>query len=142
MGVVTRGLMSGENTAGCDYRTFVAARLAQLADKANVRLPAAIEVAAAPPLPAFVAQGRWVVDCPDCGSNRSMVWLSEPLYMCPVCWNASAGGDWRRVEVRADWREVEAALLERSLPDSRNCLPTETVAALVAENAAMFGGQG
>lgn len=133
MGVVTLGPATGEHTTGGDYLAFVNGPLRRMAERANVRLPRAIEVAAVEPLPAFIAQDRWVVDCP-CGGNRSMVWGETPLLMCPACWNGLALGRWRTVRFPLEAAEIVAALNARPLPRSRNWIPTETVADLLAEN--------
>lgn len=137
MGVVIRGLISGEHSTGGGYWEFVNARLTKMAARANATLPEIAIVYEAAPIPAFVAQGQWVVDCPDCGRNRSMVWLTEPLYMCPACWNQAIGGDWRRVELPAEREHIEALLLARTLREARNWLPGETLDDLRAENEAL-----
>jgi len=126
MGVVANAIPTGEDTTGGDYAAFMWGHLADLARAAGVTLPDNFEVADTEPLLAFVAQGRWVVDCPDCGSNRSMVWSGTPLYMCPHCWNVRCGGELRRVAFPEDRAEVEAALLARPFPADRNYTPGET----------------
>lgn len=141
LGVVIRGLMTGESTSRGDYAAFVRTKLVTLAARANVELPdaGAVTVDQDAPVPAFVAQGKWVVDCPDCGRNRSMVWVNDLIYMCPACWNAGTGGHWRPVVMPSDAADIEAALLARPLPQSRNMVPGETAADLRHENREKLG---
>lgn len=93
------------------------------------------QVSDAAPLAARIYQGWWIVDCPCRGAD--FVWLATPLVWCGSCGNAQLGGLWRRVVLpdETERRAIEAALLARPLHASRNWIPGETVADLLAENA-------
>jgi len=87
-------------------------------------------------LPAYVNHGRWVVDCPGCGSGLQLprgprrvppefVQVGD---VCVVC------GTPLRVVWPEDPRLIDAALAVRPLPVNRNWVPAEDVADLLAEN--------
>lgn len=96
----------------------------------------------ASPLVARINHGAWIVSCPCDAEGEPapgmMLWLSVPWAWCVRCRNASAGGKWRPVTVppRDELAAIERVLAERHAPISRNWLPGETVAHLVAENTA------
>lgn len=108
--------------------------LARYAKRAGVTLPATTTVTGTD-IAARVDAGRWIAECPDC-HDAQYVWMDDPqpLFMCVACFNAAAGGGWRRVTVPANRGAVEAALVKRPLPGNRNWRPGETLAGLRAEN--------
>jgi hypothetical protein len=117
-----------------EYRSFIRAR------RAAEGVPPALRVAP-DPLPAFVSEGRWVVECP-CGNGPSAhpEWLLALCYFC---------GTEYSVTMPPDWRDVETELLKRPYPHQRNFLPdvelgvarklglaeAETLSSIIAENA-------
>lgn len=108
----------------------------ELARRAGVLLPPLSRISPAAALPARINSGRWIVDCPDCG-GAEFVFLDEPLMFCMNCFNAgAAAGQWRSVQLPAPTLRdsVEAALVVRPRPDSRNWEPGESVEALQEEN--------
>lgn len=80
----------------------------------------------------YANEGRWVVDCPDCGGAQ-MACRTDPRFMCNECANVAVDGLWRPVVWPEQPVEIEKALKPRP-PRNRNWLPFETVADLVAEN--------
>ena len=83
---------------------------------------------------ARVEQGRWIIDCPDCGGAT----LGDPddrRFFCPDCMNASAGGFWLPVVYPESVDEIETELLRRPIAN-RNFLPTDTVDRIKSENSA------
>lgn len=90
------------------------------------------------PVAARVNMGRWIADCPDC-NGAEFVWLDNPRLWCVGCRNAAIGGAWRAVTLpdAEDRAAIEAALVVRPNPANRNWQAPETVAELLAENAAM-----
>jgi len=104
-----------------------------LATRAGVTVPPLDQVATAPPVAARINHNRLLVDCPDC-NGAEFVWREQPLLMCCNCWNARVGGLWRAVTLPPDLAHIEAALVERLDPQSRNWTPGETVADLLREN--------
>lgn len=106
-------------------------------------LPATSEVDDGAPILARANFGRWIADCPDC-RGATMVWVEQPLQWCPDCHNRAVGHRWRRVALPpAEERvAIEGALARRPGRANRNWEPGETVADLLAENAAMLGGRG
>lgn len=85
---------------------------------------------------AEVNHGRWIVPCPfpGCGSAQ-LAPRDDPRFCCGECLNAAVGGAWVAVEWPADAAAIEAVLELRPTP-AASWSPTETVADLVAENAA------
>jgi hypothetical protein len=91
-------------------------------------------------LSAFVNQGRWIVSCPvtRCGGAQ-LASLTDPRFMCVTCANVANGGAWLPVTfppVKA-MTGIVAALDRRSNPVDQNWLPSENVAALLAENVTL-----
>lgn len=76
---------------------------------------------------------RWVARCPDC-AGAEYVWLDSPAFYCISCRNAGIGGRARRLLIPDDRAEIEAVLLARPDPVTRNRLAGETAADLMAEN--------
>lgn len=82
---------------------------------------------------AYVSHGRWVVDCPHgCGSAQYAS-HSDLRFFCADCGNQGTG-EWVTVEWPADRDGIEAELLLRPDPATRNWRPGETVEQLAAEN--------
>jgi hypothetical protein len=85
-------------------------------------------------------QGRWIVSCPvtRCGGAQ-LASLTDPRFMCVTCANVANGGAWLPVTfppVKA-MTGIVAALDRRSNPVDQNWLPSENVAALLAENVTL-----
>lgn len=122
------------------YQSFVLDPLARLA---NVECPPPSEVAVdVEPLRAFLSGDRWIVGCPDCAAGFELVFESEPLFMCAVCWNARVDGLWRPVvmppaEIRA---AVEAAAGEVSLPGERHWIPGRAIAEIADPEVSLVIG--
>jgi hypothetical protein len=102
----------------------------------------------APPIEAEVNHGIWVWLCPcklggelDPPVGGGVVWVSLPFGWCPRCQNAATGGAWRPLRVPTEREAIEAALLPRTDPTTRNWWPGETVDELVAQNA-LYGIEG
>jgi hypothetical protein len=89
-----------------------------------------------PAVQARVNHGRWLADCPTphC-RNACYVDPADPRFLCVECVNPLAEGRWLPVEFPDDRDEIEAALLARPVPATRNWTPGETVEQLRAENA-------
>jgi hypothetical protein len=101
-------------------------------------------VATAAPLTARVNHGIWIASC-DCGAPRDKiptpgggVWLDAPMIWCLRCQNGGTGRGWRPVAVTDEQTRarIEAVLLCRPNVEDRNWEPSETVADLIAQNAA------
>lgn len=86
-----------------------------------------------PPVVAIVAGSNWIAECPDCGAHSVVTPLEG--YCCPNCGNMAVGHQARPVTWPADRAGIEAVLLKRPAPETRNWLPHETIATLEAENA-------
>lgn len=80
---------------------------------------------------AYVNHGRWVGDC-ACGSGVSL----DPTFATARCMGFGCGAVYRDVVWPADREAIEAVLSLRRTWASRNWLPGETVADLIAENRA------
>ena len=107
--------------------------LARIAANSNVELPPVSAVSEAAAIPAFFHRDHLIVGCEDCGDYQ-LVWQDMPLFMCSVCWNANAGGQFIRVTVPDNIHEIYDRLRVRKFPEHRNWLPGETLATLDAEN--------
>lgn len=114
-----------------------AARHAQIRQQARERLRVTVpgpEVACVgTPLPARVDANRWIVDCPDCGSAE-FAFVADARFLCTNCLNATVGGACRPVAFPRNRQAIEAALLLRPVPRTRDWRPGETVAQLRREN--------
>lgn len=84
--------------------------------------------------PAYVSEGRWVIDCPDCGSAQ-MANRTDHRFMCSDCANIAVGGKWRPVVWPGDTEAIESVLEQRPVPN-QNWAPGETVEQLAVENLA------
>lgn len=74
---------------------------------------------------AFVNHGRWIAQC-ECG-GAEVVDPKDPFFLCLNCHNDEFGGRMRLVRFPADQRLVEAALLERKDPRTRNWRVGESI---------------
>lgn len=93
-------------------------------------------LAAAPPIVAYVNEGRWVADCPLC-NGAEWVDLRDPRFFCQSCFNADAGGGFLPVEVPdpEERAEIDTALSRRPA-GNQHWTRRETAADLRAENRA------
>lgn len=92
---------------------------------------------------ARVNAGRWIADCPFGCGGAEYVDLSNQLFFCCECRNAPVGNAPVRVALAAkdELSTIEASLLERPDPRTRNWTPSEDVSALQIENLDMgIGG--
>ena len=87
-----------------------------------------------PAVAAYVIRGNWVADCPFC--RETIVVEPGQPFTCPNCTMAENGGKARPLAMPEQRAEIEAALLQRPVPDNRNWLVGETVEDLVRENRA------
>lgn len=128
---------------GVDPRSYL------LAFHPDAEIPPLDQIDAdAVPMTAAINHGTWVARCacgaPGVPSPGCVVFLDAPLGWCVRCGNAAASGCWRPVLLPpADERAaIEAVLACRPDIATRNWAPGETVADLVAENAAHGSGAG
>lgn len=91
--------------------------------------------ATTPVVPAAVYQSRWLVKCPWC-AGATIMDPNDLRFFCADCCNAGAGFRYVPVYRRPDWREVMAQLMKRPDPQTRNCLPHESLDDLIAEDRA------
>jgi hypothetical protein len=82
----------------------------------------------------FVNDGRWLVQCPHCNSAQ-LAARSDPRFFCIECQN-NGTMLWAQVVWPADPTGIETELSARPHAVNQQWLPSETVADLVAENAA------
>lgn len=86
---------------------------------------------------ARVSGSCWIVDCPDpaCGGAEFANFV-EPLFFCCACRNAAWENRPLAVEVPSAKQrgEVEAVLVKRDDPNTRNWVPGESVSDLKVEN--------
>lgn len=85
---------------------------------------------------AYVNHGRWLVDCPFCGSTQVAA-KTDRRFLCAgtgSCGNAPAGGAFVPVVWPKDTEAIEAVLVNRPDPNTRNWLPGETIKDLRREN--------
>jgi hypothetical protein len=99
-------------------------------------------VGTAAPLVGRVNHGIWIASC-ACGARGAptpggVVFLDQPVIWCLRCQNGGTGRGWRSVTVPPDEerRRIEAILLCRPNVEDRNWEPGETIADLLAQNAA------
>ena len=109
--------------------------LARIAANSNVALPPVSAVSEAAAIPAFFCRDHLIAGCEDCGDYQ-LVWQDSPLFMCSICWNVNAGGQFVRVTVPSNINEIYERLRVRKFPENRNWLPGESLATLDAENDA------
>lgn len=91
-------------------------------------------IRAAEPAVAYVNNGRWVADCPDCNSALDLA-EGQDRFICGECDNTLLDGWARKLVWPERQPEIEAALSARKLTANRNWWPWETVDDLTAENA-------
>ena len=123
--IITAREMFGVSTAS-EYRAWVQAR-----PQAPEGVGAKVDPIA-PPVVAYINEGRWVADCPDC--NAGMMLLPGAPFLCGLCFNVRIGSYSRLVVWPANPAEIEAVLLLRPMAINRNWRPGETVWTLLAEN--------
>ena len=80
-----------------------------------------------------VNHGRWLIPCPWCFS-AAMASRDDHRFYCVECRNVGVGGKWVPVKWPESKDEIEALLVMRHDPRTRNWAPPETVADLLAEN--------
>ena len=97
-----------------------------------------VETASSPVINARCEQGRWLVDCPLCGS-ADLADEDDPRYFCFDCRNKDVGGKWLPVQWPNNRHGIETALLARSRTVNRNWFPGESIADLERETAANEG---
>lgn len=96
------------------------------------QLPPPEQVALQAPLPAFVNDGRWLVQC-ECRSAE-FAHRSDHRFFCTGCRNADVGGAWRPVQwpQRAD--EIERLLQVRPERRAQNWIWGMDLAILERDN--------
>lgn len=97
----------------------------------------AATVASSPKAIARISGSCWIFDCPDPGcGGAEFANFDEPLFYCCACRNAAWDHQPLKVEMpTAKHRgELEAVLLKRPDPATRNWRPGETVSDLKVEN--------
>ncbi len=80
---------------------------------------------------AYVHQDRWIAECPMPGCRSTE--FVDPAWPYLVC-TAQCGVGPFAVEFPKDREKIEAELIRRPVPATRNWLPGETVADLQREN--------
>ena len=90
-----------------------------------------------------VYEGAWIVDCPHCAGAQfaSPEGPGADRFFCIDCLNVAYGRQWLQVEwpSPSDIAAIEAALDARPDFATRNWDHTETIGALMFENAALGG---
>lgn len=81
----------------------------------------------------IINHGRWLIPCPWCYS-ASAASRDDHRFYCIECRSAGAQGKWVKVIWPDSKDEIEALLIMRPDPRTRNWQPPETVAQLLAEN--------
>lgn len=82
----------------------------------------------------YVRHGRLLVHCPWCPSAE-YAHVTDRRFFCSHCLNGPVKGAPIRVEWPEDFAQIEAVLIRRPDPMTRNWERGETVADLQAENA-------
>ena len=77
---------------------------------------------------AEVYDGVWQAVCPECNVATLPVSKSLLLCTCVKCYNVYS------VNLREDWRSVEAILLKRPSKCNRNAITSDTIDVLLQEN--------
>ena len=125
------GTVGGVNIATATYREMLAAVGATY----GLTLPASTAVAATP-MDAYINHGRWVAECGNC-ETAVVVDDGDLFFWCPRC---GSGDVWTPIALPSDRSDIEAQLLRRNgwrgTGKTRNWVPGETVADLIAENRA------
>ena len=110
-------------------------------------------VSDARPIEVEVNHGIWIWRCPCTAGRRpddvsrerghddappfggGVAFVDDPLGYCPACENAEPDGAWRRLRFPDDREQLEALLMLRPDPETRNWWPGETVDDLRVQNA-------
>jgi hypothetical protein len=111
----------------------------QNASSLGDRTPPAPGVSLAAKAVARVSGGRWIADCPCEGcADAELVSFDSPFFFCCECRNAAFDNMPIQVAVPGAGArtDIEAYLVARPVPATRNWLPDETVADLRDENRA------
>jgi len=83
------------------------------------------------PLVAFLNEGMWIVQCPDCRGAEAA--FDECWFFCCSCKNAVTGHKYRRFVFPPHRKQIEELLDLRPLPN-RNWLPGETLDDIKRDN--------
>jgi hypothetical protein len=86
------------------------------------------------PLPAFINHNRWLAVC-ECGGAEVVDPQHKYMY-CFSCFNMLNKGRPRHVKFPHRMKRIEAILLEREDPLTKNWMLTESIEDLEAENVA------
>lgn len=105
----------------------------QAQQRLRVTVPGLDVACAGEPVPARIDANRWIVDCPDCGSAE-FAFVDDPRFLCTNCLNAAVGGACRPVRFPRNREAIEATLLRRPVPRTREWRPGESVADLARQN--------
>jgi hypothetical protein len=132
-------IITFEKRFGHDDHRAIAARFPS--SLGDLTMPSGVLDMSVEPLVPQVLQSRWVVHCPTGWCSGAEVMSEDGLFFCCECRNVTVSHAYLRVAVpdpavRAD---VEALLLERIDPSSRNYVDGDTPQSLEAENAAELG---
>jgi hypothetical protein len=127
-------IVTGEDTNFRNHDGYYRIVILPQADKVGFTVPPKAMVSDAGLLQAFVNDGRWIVQCPDCNGAQP-AFDGELLYMCHGCWNISTQHKWRRVTFPPDRVDIEGALEIRPLSQNRWWKPPETLQDLRDENS-------
>lgn len=84
------------------------------------------------PLIARVNWGRWLADCPTGDLDAPVIDPQWGVAVCLTCGSVFTSS----IVMPPDWADIDAALMVRPLVHTRNWSPPETLADLLAENAA------
>lgn len=100
------------------------------------RTPPAVDVANGVVAVARVSGSCWIVDCPSGDGGAEFVNFDELLFFCCGCRNEAWAHKPVRVKVPPSQQRarIEAVLLKRADPRTRNWLPGETLDDLKVEN--------
>lgn len=96
-----------------------------------------VGIAKVQPQPVYVNEGRWVVDCPDCGGAQ-LACVTDRRLMCVLCANEAIGGLWRPTVMPPAAGKIEQLLALRPI-QNQNWAPGEPIARLRQENKLLVG---
>jgi hypothetical protein len=100
-----------------------------------VPVPPSDHIDAGSPLPAFVNDGRWVVQCDVC-FGAQLASKADHRFLCVDCLNAHIEGAWRPVLWPTNAGEIERALEVRPRRNLQNWTTLQTVEELLERNEA------
>lgn len=86
----------------------------------------------AAPLVARVNHGRWLADCPTGDGDAPVIDPEWGIAICLTCGSIFTTS----IVLPAEWPAIDAALMQRPLAPNRNWTHAETLADLLADNAA------